>query len=59
MTALSVDRVLVITQTLKLWQKASTRIIVMIVAVWICSILAALPDVISYNLVTFPDEVMK
>lgn len=48
---LSIDRVLVISQTMKLRQKSTVRISVMIAIIWILAIAVALPDAVSYHLV--------
>ena len=52
LTMLSIDRVLVISQTMKLRRKSSFRIGIMIPAIWILSILLAIPDAVSYHLVS-------
>jgi len=53
LTALSIDRLLVISHTMKVVrEKASRRIVVMVTSVWVLSTIIAIPDAISYHLVS-------
>ncbi|KAF6022538.1 NMBR [Bugula neritina] len=56
LTALSIDRVLVISQSLKLWQTPSVRITVTVIIVWVLAILVAIPDAVGYCLVYYEDD---
>ncbi|XP_067951039.1 gastrin-releasing peptide receptor-like [Watersipora subatra] len=58
LTMLSVDRVLVISQPMKLRQKSSVRVGIMVMAIWIFAFLLAIPDAVTYHLstVTYPSD---
>lgn len=52
LTVLSIDRVLVISRTMKVRQeKTNQRILAMMVVVWILAILLAIPDGVAYKTV--------